>query len=153
MSVVSAIYKAPIVTEVIDENIGDTIIGILYDGKLFTGNAKLAENDKGFYSYRVGRNIALSKARMNAMNYEIKKSRKEMEYRYDFYQEATKYGKAGPAEVDPTGNFYHAIMRYISRISALKKALKTEETNLKTYIKNQTKALSIVRKFRQGNNN
>jgi hypothetical protein len=153
MSVVSAIYKAPIVTEVIDENIGDTIIGILYDGKLFTGNAKLAENDKGFYSYRVGRNIALSKARMNAMNYEIKKSRKEMEYRYDFYQEATKYGKAGPAEVDPTGNFYHAITRYISRISALKKALKTEETNLKTYIKNQTKALSIVRKFRQGNNN
>ena len=87
------------------------------------------------------------------MNYEIKKSRKEMEYRYDFYQEATKYGKAGPAEVDPTGNFYHAITRYISRISALKKALKTEETNLKTYIKNQTKALSIVRKFRQGNNN
>lgn len=153
MSVVSAIYKAPIITEVIDENIGDTIIGILYDGKLFTGNAKLAENDKGFYSYRVGRNIALSKARMNAMNYEIKKSRKEMEYRYDFYQEATKYGKAGPAEVDPTGNFYHAITRYISRISALKKALKTEETNLKTYIKNQTKALSIVRKFRQGNNN
>jgi hypothetical protein len=153
MSVVSAIYKAPIVTEVIDENIGDTIIGILYDGKLFTGNAKLAENDKGFYSYRVGRNIALSKARMNAMNYEIKKSRKEMEYRYDFYQEATKYGKAGPAEVDPTGNFYHAITRYISRISALEKALKTEETNLKTYIKNQTKALSIVRKFRQGNNN
>lgn len=153
MSVVSAIYKAPIVTEVIDENIGDTIIGILYDGKLFTGNAKLAENDKGFYSYRVGRNIALSKARMNAMNYEIKKSRKEMEYRYNFYQEATKYGKAGPAEVDPTGNFYHAITRYISRISALKKALKTEETNLKTYIKNQTKALSIVRKFRQGNNN
>lgn len=153
MSVVSAIYKAPIVTEVIDENIGDTIIGILYDGKLFTGNAKLAENDKGFYSYRVGRNIALSKARMNAMNYEIKKSRKEMEYRYDFYQEATKYGKAGPAEVDPTGNFYHAITRYISRISVLKKALKTEETNLKTYIKNQTKALSIVRKFRQGNNN
>lgn len=153
MSVVSAIYKAPIVTEVIDENIGDTIIGILYDGKLFTGNAKLAENDKGFYSYRVGRNIALSKARMNAMNYEIKKSRKEMEYRYDFYQEATKYGKAGPAEVDPTDNFYHAITRYISRISALKKALKTEETNLKTYIKNQTKALSIVRKFRQGNNN
>lgn len=153
MSVVSAIYKAPIVTEVIDENIGDTIIGILYDGKLFTGNAKLAENDKGFYSYRVGRNIALSKARMNAMNYEIKKSRKEMEYRYDFYQEATKYGKAGPAEVDPTGNFYYAIGRCSARISALKKALKTEETNLKTYIKNQTKALSIVRKFRQGNNN
>lgn len=153
MSVVSAIYKAPMVAEAVDENIGDTIIGILYDGKLFTGNAKLAENDEGFYSYRVGRNIALSKARMNAMNYEIKKSRKEMEYRYDFYQEATKYGKVGPAEVDPTGNFYHAITRYISRISALKKALEKEKSNLNTYLENQEKALSIVRNFREGNTN
>lgn len=153
MSVVTAIYKAPIVTEAIDENIGGTIIGILYNGKLFTGNAKLAENDKGFYSYRVGRNIALSKARMNAMNYEIKKSRKEMEYRYDFYQEATKYGKVGPAEVDPTGSFYRAITRYISRISALKKVLEKEKSNLNTYLENQEKALSIVRNFREGNTN
>ena len=153
MSVISTIYKAPIVAEIVEENIGDTVIGILYDGKLFTGNAKLAESDKGFYSYRVGRNIALSKARMNAMNYEIKKSRKEMEYRYDFYQEATKYGKVGPAEVDPTGNFYHAITRYISRISALKKALEKEKSNLNTYLENQEKALSIVRNFREGNTN
>lgn len=29
MSVVSAIYKAPMVAEAVDENIGDTIIGIL----------------------------------------------------------------------------------------------------------------------------
>lgn len=153
MSVVSAIYKAPMVAEAVDENIGDTIIGILYDGELFIGNAKLAESDKGFYSYRVGRNIALSKARMNAMNYEIKKSRKEMEYRYDFYQEATKYGKVSPAEVDPTGNFYHAITRYISRISALKKALEKEKSNLNTYLENQEKALSIVRNLREGNTN
>lgn len=153
MSVVSAIYKAPMVAEAVDENIGDTIIGILYDGELFIGNAKLAENDKGFYSYKVGRNIALSRARMNAINYEIKKSRKEMKYRYDFYQEATKYGKVSPAEVDPTGNFYHAITRYISRISALKKALEKEKSNLNTYLENQEKALSIVRNFREGNTN
>ena len=153
MSVVSAIYKAPMVAEAVDENIGDTIIGILYDGKLFTGSAKLAENDKDFYSYRVGKNIALSKARMNAMNYEIKKSRKEMEYRYNFYQEVTKYGKVSPAEVDPTGSFYRAIVRYTTRISALKEALKKEKSNLKAYLENQEKALSIVRKFREGNTN
>jgi hypothetical protein len=87
------------------------------------------------------------------MQYEMKKTRKELQYRYDYYQEATKYERLSPAEVDPTGNFYYAIGRCSTRISALEKALKTEETNLKTYIKNQTKALSIVRKFRQGNNN
>ena len=68
-------------------------------------------------------------------------------------KEATKYGKVGPAEVDPTGNFYRAITRYISRISALKKALEKEKSNLNTYLENQEKALSIVRNFREGNTN
>ena len=153
MSVVSAIYKAPMVAEAIDENIGGTIIGILYNGKMFIGSAKLSESDKDFYSYRVGRNIALSKARIEVINYEIKKSKKEMKYRYDFYQEATKYGKVSPAEVDPTGSFYRAITRYTTRISALKKALEKEKSNLNTYLENQEKALSIVRNFREGNTN
>ena len=153
MSVVTAIYKAPIVAEAIDENIGSTIIRILYNRKMFIGSAKLSESDKDFYSYRVGRNIALSKARIEVINYEIKKSKKEMKYRYDFYQEATKYGKVSPAEVDPTGNFYHAITRYISRISALKKALEKEKSNLNAYLENQEKVLSIVRNFREGNTN
>lgn len=153
MSVISAIYKAPTITQVVNEKSGICIVGINYNGKIFSGRAKLAESDKDFFSEKVGKTIALSKARINAMQYEMKKTRKELQYRYDYYQEATKYERLSPAEVDPTGNFYYAIGRCSARISALEKALKTEETNLKTYIKNQTKALSIVRKFRQGNNN
>ena len=43
------------------------------------------------------------------MQYEMKKTRKELQYRYDYYQEATKYERLSPAEVDPTGNFYYAM--------------------------------------------
>lgn len=153
MSVVTAIYKAPITHEFHSKIRNGYHLYIKYDGKKFAGRAYLSPEDKDFYSSRIGRNIALSRARMNAMNYEIKKSRKEMEYRYDFYQEATKYGKVSPAEVDPTGSFYRAIVRYTSRISALKKALEKEKSNLNTYLENQEKALSIVRNFREDNTN
>lgn len=153
MSVVSAIYKAPITHEFHSKIRNGYHLYIKYDGKKFAGRAYLSPEDKDFYSSRIGRNIALSRARMNAMNYEIKKSRKEMEYRYDFYQEVTKYGKVSPAEVDPTGGFYRAIVRYTTRISALKEALKKEKSNLKAYLENQEKALSIVRNFREGNTN
>lgn len=153
MSVVNAIYKAPTITQLVNEKSGICIVGINYNGKIFSGRAKLAENDKDFFSEKVGKTIALSKARISAMQYEIKKTRKELQYRYDYYQEATKYEQLSPAEVDPTGNFYHAMMRCSTRISTLEKALKIENDNLKIYLKNQAKALLIVRKFRQGNNN
>lgn len=153
MSVVTAIYKAPITHEFHSKIRNGYHLYIKYDGKKFAGRAYLSPEDKDFYSSRIGRNIALSRARMNAMNYEIKKSRKEMNYRYDFYQEVTKYGKVSPAEVDPTGSFYRAIVRYTTRISALKEALKKEKSNLKAYLENQEKALSIVRNFREGNTN
>lgn len=153
MSVVTAIYKAPITHEFHSKIRNGYHLYIKYDGKKFAGRAYLSPEDKDFYSPRIGRNIALSRARMNAMNYEIKKSRKEMNYRYDFYQEVTKYGKVSPAEVDPTGSFYRAIVRYTTRISALKEALKKEKSNLKAYLENQEKALSIVRNFREGNTN
>lgn len=153
MSVVSAIYKAPITHEFHSKIRNGYHLYIKYDGKKFAGRAYLSPEDKDFYSSRIGRNIALSRARMNAMNYEIKKSRKEMEYRYNFYQEVTKYGKVSPAEVDPTGSFYRAIVRYTTRISALKEALKKEKSNLKAYLENQEKAISIVRNFREGNTN
>lgn len=153
MSVVTAIYKAPITHEFHSKIRNGYHLYIKYDGKKFAGRAYLSPEDKDFYSSRIGRNIALSRARMNAINYEIKKSRKEMNYRYDFYQEVTKYGKVSPAEVDPTGSFYRAIVRYTTRISALKEALKKEKSNLKAYLENQEKALSIVRNFREGNTN
>lgn len=149
MSVVTAIYKAPITHEFHSKIRNGYHLYIKYDGKKFAGRAYLSPEDKDFYSSRIGRNIALSRARMNAMNYEIKKSRKEMEYRYDFYQEATKYGKVSPAEVDPTGSFYRAITRYTTRISALKKALEKEKSNLNTYLENQEKAL-YSKKFPRG---
>ena len=100
MSVINAIYKAPTITQLVNEKSGICIVGINYNGKIFSGRAKLAESDKDFFSEKVGKTIALSKARINAMQYEMKKTRKELQYRYDYYQEATKYERLSPAEVE-----------------------------------------------------
>lgn len=153
MSVTGAIYKAPIIYCLSDEKNGTYSVNIQYDSRVFTGNAKLSENDKDFFSVIVGKTIALSKARIKAIKYEIKKSQNEFKYRNDFYQEVIKYGQESPAFVDPTGSFRKAIYRITERISSLQKALKQEKLNLKKYIENQEEALSIVKRFRKDNNN
>lgn len=134
MSVVKAIYKAPVVDTFPNEEMGFYRVIIEYNGKIFFGTALISPEDKDFFSERVGYTIALSRARINALKYELRKSKSEFRERYNLYQEATKYGKISPAEVDPTGNFYHGITRYISRISAIKKAIKQEQKNLNNYL-------------------
>lgn len=52
MSVISAIYKAPTITQLVNEKSGICIVGINYNGKIFSGRAKLAESDKDFFLKR-----------------------------------------------------------------------------------------------------
>lgn len=126
MSVVKSIYKAPIVANLIDSNLGCCSIGIMYNGHLFYGDAKLSKEDKDFFSEKVGKSIATSKARIKILKYELEASKRELFYRNNFYQEALSYGQRSPAEVDPTGRFYHGISRCIIRVEQIKNALKKE---------------------------
>lgn len=48
MSVVKAIYNAPIVYELVEPFVGCTIINISYNGIIFGGRAQLSEKDRGF---------------------------------------------------------------------------------------------------------
>ena len=153
MSVVKAIYNAPIVYELVEPFVGYTIINISYNGIIFGGRAQLSEKDRGFFARGVGKTIAISKARIAILKYELKSAKTELKHRNNLYQEVTKYGKLSPAEVDPTGNLYQAIMRIEKRIDALSAALKKEKKDLKAYLRNQDKALNIVRRLRKDNNN
>lgn len=153
MSVVKAIYNAPIIWKLSDELAGCTVIDISYNGIIFSGCAQLRNEDAGFFAKSIGKTIAVSRARIAILKYELRNTRTELKHRNNLYQEVTKYGKLSPAEVDPTGNFYQAIMRSEKRIDALSAALKKEKENLNTYLKNQNKALETVKRFRKGNNN
>lgn len=153
MSVVTAIYNAPIANKIIDVTHNTVQVNINYNGKSYIGIARLHPNDKDFFSRKVGYNIALSRARLSAMKAELKAARIELNRRYDFYQEIIGYGKFSPAEVDPTGRVYYGITRLFQRTTQLKKAIKKEENSLRMYLQGQQKAIKSIKQFRAKDNN
>lgn len=149
MNLVKAIYKAPVVVKKYWEEKGATAVIIRYNGKDFCGTANLSKGDEGFYSKKVGYNIALSKARIEALEYFYKQERDKFNVRNQFYQEVLGLGVKTPAEVDPLGAFNRNMMRCKYRADALKEALDKEKDMLHKYILGQDKAIESVKRFRQ----
>lgn len=149
MNLVKAIYKAPVIMKDYWEEEGITNVKICYQGHTFHGAAVLSKGDEGFYSKKVGYNIALSKARIEALEYFYKQERDKFNIRNQFYQEVLGLGIKTPAEVDPLGAFNRNMMRCKYRADALKEALDKEKNMLHKYILGQDKAIESVKRFRQ----
>ena len=149
MNLVKAIYKAPVIVKEYWEEKGATAVAISYNGKSFCGTANLSKHDDGFYSKKVGYNIALSRARIQALEYFYKQERDKFNVRNQFYQEVLGLGVKTPAEVDPLGAFNRNMMRCKYRADALKEALDKEKDMLHKYILGQDKAIESVKRFRQ----
>lgn len=153
MNLIKAIYNAPIITKDYDESIGTTKIEIRYENRTFRGWAALSPEDKEFYSKKVGYNIALSKARINALEYYCKQEEKKYKQRFVFLQEVLGYGKKELAEIDPTNAFSRGVMHCKSRVVALEAAAAKEKEVLKKYIEGQDKAIVSIKNYRKANNN
>lgn len=153
MNLIKAIYEAPVIMKNYQEEEGITSIKICYQGQTFHGAALLSKKDEGFYSKKVGYNLALSKARIEALEYFYKQEKDKFNVRNQFYQEVLGLGTKTPAEVDPSGAFNRNLMRIKGRMTALKEALDKEKNILKKYIEGQNKAIESVRRFRQKANN
>lgn len=87
------VYEAPVVKEERNTEAGITKVTILIEDEEFTGTAKLHPDDADFDSKRVGRKIALSRARIRALLALGKQARqilakeKRSLYRYIRYQD------------------------------------------------------------------
>lgn len=149
MNLIKAIYSAPVVTKEYNEEDGTTQITIEYESKYFTGKAVLSKQDEGFYSKKVGYNIALSKARIQVLEYCYKRELNKFNQRNQFYQEVLGLGTKTPAEVDPLGAFNRNMMRVKGRAAAIKESLDKEKNTLRKYIIGQDKAVESVKRFRQ----
>ena len=149
MKLVKAIYSAPINTLKYHEDTGITIVTIKYENTYYSGIAWLSELDKDFYSKKVGYNIALSKARIKALQYYYEQEKKKYEQRYQFFQEVLGHGAKKLAEIDPTSAFSRNLMQLQYRVAAIKEALEKEKTLLRKYVEGQNKAVESVKRFRQ----
>ena len=146
MKLISAIYDAPVYITNYNENyVG---VAIFYDGHNWTGRAYLHPEDKDFYSPKVGRRIALSRARIKIMQYELKKMDEAIKQRELFYREVCGYGSKDYMEVDPTGSFRKNITRNKLRYEELLKKKEYEVRHLKNYLEGQRKAIATVKRMR-----
>lgn len=148
MSIVSAIYDARTTWVIADTEKGEVSVGLEFSGNQYSGHARLHPNDKDFFSYKVGRQIATSRARIQILRAEMNKAKQTYNNKYAFYQEVTGFGSRAPAEIDPTGTLLRNVIRSQRRVDFLKEALNDEENNLRDYLEGQAKAIASVQRFR-----
>lgn len=149
MSAVKAIYQAPKEFEIRQEEDYSIVLAtIFYNGQSYEGIASLHPEDADFFSEKVGKTIALSRARQEALTYAIYEAQTIAEIKYRLYQEVIAYGSKSPAEVDPTGAFLMNVSHALNRVDFLKKALVSEQDSLVAYLKDHKSALDTVKAMR-----
>lgn len=149
MSAIKAIYQAPREFQIIHTDDCSAVYAtIFYNGQIYEGIAFLHPEDRDFFSEKVGKTIALSRARQNALIDAIYKAQNIAEIKYRFYQEVIAYGSKSSAEVDPTGAFLMNASRASNRVRHLKATLKGEQDSLAAYLKDHKSALHTVKAMR-----
>ena len=149
MSAVKAIYQAPREFDIYTDDYCSTVSAtIFYGGRFYMGTAFLHPEDEDFFSEKVGKTIALSRARQEALKVAINEAQVIAKIKYQLYQEVIAYGSKSSAEVDPTGAFLTNVNRALNRVDFLKKALASEQDSLAAYLKDHKSALDTVKAMR-----
>lgn len=147
MSAIKAIYKAK--RRFVVNDITSTVYAnIFYNGQRYQGEAHLHPEDKDFFAEKVGKTIALSRARQQALKEALREAITIADIKCQMYQEVIAYGHKEPAEMDPSGAMQLNAQRARLRVQALKKQLQDEQDSLNEYLKDQEKALRIVKRMR-----
>lgn len=147
MGIIKAIYSAKPEYLINDEECSIVAI-ISYQNQSFPGTASCCETDRDFYSQRVGKRIALARARIAALKWIKKEAIFSYQVKTQAYKEACCFGEKRCDEVDPTGRFKKSIDKEIQRIEELKTAIKKEELFLREYIKDANYMINIVKALR-----
>lgn len=129
-------------------NAGVCKVYLTFQNKTYRGLAELSPEDKDFFSEKVGLNIALSRARIKLLKDLVKEAEFIFNIKYQMYEEALNYSPFDIDLVDPTGNFYKKVLKASTRVTKLKKYSKSEQQQLKQYLKNQSKLVEGIKKIR-----
>lgn len=138
MSIVKAIYSVKPEYSYSDDGY-QTIAIIRYNGKTYMGYSFVHPDDKDFASTRVGKNIALSRARVKAMENELRREQLEFDISTRFYCKAISSADFRPIKILINAKF---------RCQNLRAAIKKEKHNLNKYLQGQAKAIESIRRFR-----
>lgn len=149
MSLHSAIMNLKPIVEVFDN---DVTVKLSYNGHNYYGFAFCHEEDKDFFSEKVGATIAHYRAMIKIYNDEIKRAETAAQVLWSAYKDVIYNSQKDGVPVDPTSAFIIRVFKARDLVDRYKIQRADLRTQLKDYLKNHEKCLASIRAQRKTEN-
>lgn len=149
MSLHSAIMHLEPIVETFDN---DVSVKLTYNGHNYYGTAFCHEEDKDFFSEKVGATIAHYRAMIKIYDDEIKRAEVAAQVLWSAYKDVIYNSQKDGIPVDPTSAFIIRIHKAYGLVDRYKAQRNSLRTQLREYLKNHEKCLESVRAQRKTEN-
>lgn len=149
MSLHSAIMNLEPIVEVFDN---DVSVKLTYNGHNYYGIAFCHEEDKDFFSEKVGATIAHYRAMIKIYDDEIKRAETAAQVLWSAYKDVIYNSQEDGVPVDPTSAFITRVFKARYLVDRYKIQRAGLRAQLKDYLKNHEKCLASIRAQRKTEN-
>lgn len=149
MSLHSAIMNLEPIVEVFDN---DVSVKLTYNGHNYYGIAFCHEEDKDFFSEKVGATIAHYRAMIKIYDDEIKRAETAAQVLWSAYKDVIYNSQEDGVPVDPTSAFITRVFKARYLVDRYKVQRAGLRAQLKDYLKNHEKCLASIRAQRKTEN-
>ena len=141
MSLHSAIMKLEPTVEVYDN---DVSVKLTYNGHNYYGIAFCHEEDKDFFSEKVGATIAHYRAMIQIYDDEIKRTEVTAQVLWSAYKDVIYNSQEDGIPVDPTSAFITRVFKARNLVDRYKAQRASLRAQLREYLKNHEKFLESI---------
>ena len=149
MSLHSAIMNLKPIVEVFDN---DVTVKLSYNGHNYYGIAFCHEEDKDFFSEKVGATIAHYRAMIKIYDDEIQRAETAAQVLWSAYKDVIYNSQEDGIPVDPTSAFITRVFKARYLVDRYKVQRAGLRAQLKDYLKNHEKCLASIRAQRKTEN-
>lgn len=146
MSLHSAIMNLEPIVEVFDN---DVTVKLTYNGHNYYGIAFCHEEDKDFFSEKVGATIAHYRAMIKIYDDEIKRAETVAQVLWSAYKDVIYNSQEDGIPVDPTGAFMTRVFKARDLVDRYKIQRASLRAQLKEYLQNHEKCITSIRAQRK----
>lgn len=129
----------------------DVSVRLTYNGHIYCGCAYCHEEDKEFFSEKVGATIAHYRAMIKIYNDEIKRAEMVSQVLWAAYKDVIYNSQTNGEPTDPTGAFINRVYAANDLVSRYKAQRNTLRKQLKSYLAAQEKCIESVKRQRTNN--
>jgi len=148
MSLHSAIMNLKPHVEVYDN---DVSVELTYNGRNYYGAAFCHEEDKEFFSEKVGATIAHYRAMIKIYDDEIKRAETAAKILWAAYKDVIYNSQTNGEPTDPTGAFINRVCAATDLLGRYKAQRTTLRKQLKSYLAAQEKCIESIKRQRSNN--